>query len=151
MIKHIGDSRIYRVKGSAEQLTEDHSWVAVQVKNGRMSAEEAKHHDSRHVLTQCLGVNDKIMPYVSYGSLSGSDQILLCSDGFYTMVEEEQWLKYFSLPKTKSQDLQATANTLVDLANHSGGYDNITVVLFANMENEKQSWSSRFKAWMNVK
>ena len=149
IIKHIGDSRIYSVTEQAELLTEDHSWVALQVKKGRLTAEEAKHHPSRHVLTQCLGVNDSISPFLRYGTLQGDELILLCSDGFYTMVDEGQWLKYLEQAKIKSQDLQTTLDNLVALANQNGGHDNITIIIVngINENKRKMSYISKLKAW----
>jgi len=141
VIKHIGDSRIYRVTGQAELLTEDHSWVANQVKMGRLTAEEAKHHPSRHVLTQCLGVNDNISPFLGHGTLHGDELILLCSDGFYTMVEEIQWLKYLKQFRTKAHDLQTTLDQLVALANQNGGHDNITIILVKGINDNKGKMS----------
>ena len=149
VIKHIGDSRIYRVTGRAELLTEDHSWVALQVKKGQLTAEEAKQHPSRHVLTQCLGVNDSISPFLRYGTLQGDELILLCSDGFYTMVDEGQWLKYLEQAKIKSQDLQTTLDKLVALANQNGGHDNITIIIVngINENKKKTSYISKMIAW----
>lgn len=146
ILKHIGDSRIYKVSHQVELLTEDHSWVAQQVQQGRISDEDAKHHPSRHILTQCLGVTDKIMPFVGYGSLQVNELIIVCSDGFYTMVEEEQWFRYCLESQKESQDLRKTADTLLSFANQNGGHDNITLVLVKG-EGNKKGIIGRWVSW----
>jgi serine/threonine protein phosphatase PrpC len=129
IIVHIGDSRVYRLNKRLEQLTDDHSWVAEQVRNGNMTKEEAANHPSRHILTECLGVNEKIHLFFNSGSLKPGDTILICSDGFYTMVKENDWKDVIQTANNKYQALRMTANVLVEMANHSGGEDNITVLL----------------------
>jgi protein phosphatase len=53
---HIGDSRLYRLRGSRlDQITEDHTWVARARKAGDLTLEEARMHPWRHVLSRCLG------------------------------------------------------------------------------------------------
>ena len=142
-IVHIGDSRIYHLGYKAEQLSEDHSWVAQQVRTGKMTQEEADNHPSRHILTDCLGVIDKIHLCFNSGSLQSGDTILICSDGFYTMVAKEKWESYLlQSSNIKKQSLQLTADELVQMANNAGGKDNITVLLVRHMK--KASWFSKF-------
>lgn len=145
-IVHIGDSRIYKVSNQVELLTEDHSWIYQQVQKGLLSVNDAKNHPSRHILTQCLGVNDKIIPFIGYGSLHQNELILVCSDGFYTMVEEEEWSGYWLESQKKSHHLQKAADTFVSLANQNGGHDNITVVLVKS-QSEKRGILDKCLAW----
>lgn len=92
-------------KEYTEQLTEDHSWVAQQVKNGSMTKEMAANHSSRHILTECLCVNAQIHPFFRSGSLHPGETILVCSDGFYTMVNAEAWQSYIDESNNSHQNL----------------------------------------------
>ncbi|KGK91395.1 hypothetical protein DP73_03770 [Desulfosporosinus sp. HMP52] len=139
LIKHIGDSRIYQVNRHLEQLTEDHSWVAEQLRKGRLTPTEAKNHPSRHILTECLGVKERIEPYIYHSFFKGDETILVCSDGFYTMVEEFVWFNYLQTVKKKNHKLQIATETLVSMANNGGGLDNITVIL-VNANFQKKNW-----------
>ena len=125
---HVGDSRIYRLRGSAlEQITEDHTWVSRAMKVGDLTPEEARIHPWRHVLSQCLGRKDLRQIEVQPLDVKSGDRLLLCSDG---LTEE------LSDPAIASHLLANTvceqaAGVLVEAAKDNGGRDNITVVILA--------------------
>jgi protein phosphatase len=132
-VGHVGDSRAYRIReGELEQLTNDHSLVADLVRSGRLSPEEAELHPQRSVITRALGTD----PAVEIDSLSvearAGDVFLICSDGLTTMVDEATVLKTV----VESPSLAVAARALVGLANHEGGEDNVTVVLFSLADGE---------------
>lgn len=128
-IGHVGDSRAYRIRGdSIELLTRDHSWVSEQMRLGHLSAEEASRHPWRHVITRALGSRDDVEAEVWAEPLHSGDLILLCSDGLNSMADEEQIL---AAVRAAGGDLQEACRKLIELANASGGEDNITVVLLA--------------------
>ncbi|MBD2139005.1 Stp1/IreP family PP2C-type Ser/Thr phosphatase [Anabaena sp. FACHB-1237] len=123
---HIGDSRIYRLRyKEIEQLTEDHTWVAKAIKMGDISAEEARIHPFRHVLSQCLGREDLHQYDISPIDIQAGDRLLLCSDGLTEELIDTQISEYIQ----NSPSLETAAQSLVEGAKKAGGHDNITVVL----------------------
>ncbi len=125
-VVNVGDSRAYRLQqGELEQLTEDHSLVEELVRSGRLSAEEAQVHPQKHVLTRVLGVDPdvevdcfRIIPYAG-------DRFLLASDGLFNEVDD----RTIASVLRRSDDPDAAAAELVELAKGNGGSDNITVVV----------------------
>ncbi len=124
---NIGDSRIYRFRGShLDQITEDQTWVAQAVKRKALSPEQAKSHPWRHVLSQCLGREDMHDVEIKQVDFQGGDRLLLCSDGLTEEVPDTLIAKHL---KIRSGEL--AVNALVDEAKKNGGRDNITVVIIA--------------------
>jgi PPM family protein phosphatase len=123
---HVGDSRLYLLRGKElQQLTEDHSLVQEQLKQGIISPEEAKTHSLRHVVTRSVGRRDDFKVEVNEQPLETGDLVLLCCDGLTDNVENKELQRILM----HGQDLEATCRTLVQAANEAGGDDNITVVL----------------------
>jgi PPM family protein phosphatase len=126
-IGHVGDSRAYRIRGSAlEQLTDDHSLVADLVRSGRLSPEEADTHPQRSVITRALGTDPEVDVDTFTVDVETEDVFLLCSDGLTTMVEDNRILAIVRDAKS----LEHAARSLVKEANRRGGEDNVTVILF---------------------
>ena len=125
IVGHVGDSRIYRARnGQFTQLTEDHSWVAEEVKRGNLTAEEAAVHPRRNLISQAIGVTPIIEPMVAEFDLATGDKILLCSDGLHGLVTDEDILRTI-----EDASPSIAVETLVEKANAAGGPDNVTVVL----------------------
>lgn len=126
-IASIGDSRVYRLRaGDLAQLTVDHTVVQEQLEKGEISPQEARYSRHRGLLTRALGVDPVVEVDIRELPVLPGDVYLLCSDGFYEMLDEREILITLSL---HSGDLQMAAHRLVQQANESGGYDNITVAL----------------------
>jgi protein phosphatase len=125
-IGSVGDSRAYLVReGEIRQLTDDHTFVNEQVRAGTLTAQEARRHPARNILTRAVGSQEDIEADVIQEDLKPGDQILLCSDGLTTMVEDEDILDTLR----GAGDPETGCKSLVDLANQRGGDDNITAVL----------------------
>lgn len=123
---HIGDSRAYRInEKQMEQLTKDHSLVQVLVDEGKITSKEASVHPQKNVITRALGTDDIVQPDLYEYAVTTQDVILLCSDGLYNMVSEKA-IREIALELS----LEDATKELINLANHNGGNDNITVVLF---------------------
>lgn len=124
----VGDSRAYCWNGKdLEQLSQDHSHVSELLNDGLISDTEAATHPQRHVLTQSIGVSDKIVlqPGTVSGQLEEGEQILLCSDGLTDELSDaniEQLLR-------GSASVDSQVENLIDAALTAGGRDNVTVVI----------------------
>src|SRR4030095_930656 len=127
-IAHVGDSRVYLIRdGVMQVLTVDHSWVAEQVAQGRMSEEEAERSPRRNIVTRALGVESTVEIDLAEIPLFDGDLLLLCSDGLTRGVRSKDILHALQL----DGDLEAKTEQLVSMANEAGGDDNITVLLVA--------------------
>ena len=128
LMANIGDSRGYLFRaGHLQQLTEDHSLVNELVKRGEISAEQARQHPQKNIITRTLGISpDADIDTNLYRMIPG-DQLLLCSDGLTNMVTDDQLT---TVLKTDQPAAEKCA-TLIKLANTAGGYDNITALIVA--------------------
>lgn len=127
---HVGDSRLYLFRdGKLLQLSEDHTWVAKAMQNGDITAEQAKVHPWRHVLSQCLGRKDLYQIDIAEMDLQDGDRLLLCSDGLTEEVGDEQIQTIFAA----NDSLEKTAATLINSAKENGGSDNITVIIVSEV------------------
>jgi len=126
-LAHVGDSRIYLWRaGELRQLTSDHSWVNEQLLNGVLTAEQARTHPLRNVVTRALGGRNDLLVDVQVHKLAAGDMLLLCSDGLTTMLADEDITEHVA---AAGSDITRAADELVGEANARGGEDNITVVL----------------------
>jgi protein phosphatase len=122
---HAGDSRCYMFRdGQLRQLSDDHSWIAEQLRSGSISEAEAKSSKFRHVITKSIGFERDIEADTKSVPVSAGDCFLLCSDGMSNYVEHGELERIIAM--TWYRKLPAT---LIELANSRGGDDNITVVV----------------------
>ena len=125
-LAHVGDSRAYRLRnGEVEQLTQDHSFVADQVRKGVMTPEEAGNSKLQSVLLRALGPDAEVEVDVTEELVMEGDTLLLCSDGLTRELSDSQ----IAAVLEEEEDEQGAADRLVDLANRAGGGDNITVIV----------------------
>lgn len=125
-IAHVGDSRLYLVRNNyIEQLTEDHSLVAEQVRRGIVTEESVKNSDMKNVITRSLGFEKEVEVEANEMTVYDKDIIILCSDGLHTMVSEN--LIYQTVRSAKKPKI--ACERLVHFANRKGGKDNITVIV----------------------
>lgn len=130
MIAHVGDSRVYRIKDSVEQLTEDHTFVAREIKRGNMTVEQAKHDQRRNVLIQCVGASAMVNPDILHGSVEADNVYMLCSDGFrHEIMEEEMYERFCARRISTIEEMEQSSWYLVDQAKRRNEKDNISVVL----------------------
>jgi serine/threonine protein phosphatase PrpC len=137
-IAHVGDSRAYLLRsGTLQQLTNDHSLVAEQVRRGILTPAEAERSDMQSVLLRALGAHEEIEVESEEHTLFGGDVFLLCSDGLTRMVTEPE------IAGTLQAELDPTkaCGRLVELANEQGGADNVTAVV-VRIGTEPKGWFS---------
>lgn len=124
-IAHVGDSRAYLLRhGVLQQLSQDHSFVAEQVRAGLITPAQADKSPYRNVITRSVGVADVVDVDASAVDLVDGDTFVLCSDGLSGLVKDHEIAEVVS-----GRFLHTVPDTLVDLANERGGHDNITVVV----------------------
>ena len=122
-VAHVGDSRLYRLRGGElERLTEDHSVVGELTRHGYLSEEEAANHPRRNELLRSVGPSSTVAVDLAPVSIQSGDRFLLCSDGLCGYVSDPQIQEALG-----RVDPEEAARALVDLANDSGGQDNVTV------------------------
>jgi serine/threonine protein phosphatase PrpC len=126
-IAHVGDSRAYLVHpdGRLEQLTRDHSLVKRLVELGQITTDEAAVHPQRNVLYRALGQGEPIDAEITTVPLPSSGYLLICSDGLWGLVPEDEIFRIV----TSSPSPAEACQLLVESANEAGGPDNITAVL----------------------
>lgn len=125
VVGHVGDSRCYIVRdGAIRQLTRDHSWVAEAVEAGELTANEARVHPRRNIITRALGLGANVDVDLYVARLAARTVVVLSSDGLHGLVSDAEIARYASrFPP------QQAADELVSLANERGGTDNITAIL----------------------
>lgn len=127
-VRHIGDSRLYIIRGNnIRQVTEDHTLAEQMVKDGLLSAQELSNTSYNHILTRALGIDEDVQIDHYVESLVVGDIILLCTDGLSDMLKDEEILEVVS--SLAYENMEQTAQKLVDKALERGGHDNITVIL----------------------
>jgi serine/threonine protein phosphatase PrpC len=139
-VAHVGDSRAYLLRsGNLQQLTDDHSLVAEQVRRGIITRQQAEESEMQSVLLRALGAHPEVEVDVDEIDIYPGDVLLLCSDGLTRMVTEPEIAGTMQAETNPT----AVAEKLVELANERGGMDNITVIV-ARFQDEQKGWLS----WM---
>jgi protein phosphatase len=126
VVVNVGDSRASMLRnGSLTQLTDDHSVTADLVRHGELSEQEAQDHPHHGVLTRALGVGPDVeLDSATQPAVEG-DRLLVCTDGLSNEVPNDE----IAAVMIGTEDLQATADALVELALSRGGHDNVAVVV----------------------
>jgi len=122
---HVGDSRIYRVRGeNIEQLTDDHSLVATMVREGLLTSKEAETHPRRNVLQRSMGVSEDVEVDVKGPfDVQEGDTFILCSDGLHGLVKEDE------MREIAKQPIDVAADEFVKRVLERGAPDNVTVIV----------------------
>ena len=125
IVCNIGDSRAYLIRGGEiTRITHDHSVVQTLVENGNITAEEARTHPNRNLITRALGVSANIVPEYNRCEIEEGDILLLCTDGLTNMVADDDIAQVL-----REVPFFDATSILVDRALQAGGQDNITVLL----------------------
>ncbi|MEM9057811.1 MAG: protein phosphatase 2C domain-containing protein, partial [Pseudomonadota bacterium] len=126
-IAHVGDSRVYRLRGSRfEQVTQDHSLLQELVDRGFYSQEEAMRSLNRNYVTRALGIEPSVEVEVNEHEVRTGDIYVLCSDGLSDMVEDEDIHLTIS---TFNANLDMVGKQLIQLSNDNGGRDNVSIMM----------------------
>ena len=126
MVANVGDSRVYLHRdGRLTRISVDHSYVQELVNEGVLTAEEARVHPRRNIVTRALGIDRHVAVDVFLQEVRTGDRLLLCSDGLVDEVSDAQ----IQALVTRHSDPQELAEVLVMVANSNGGHDNTTVIV----------------------
>lgn len=126
VITNVGDSRAYHIAGGEiTRVTRDHSLVQSMVERGDITAEEARRHPNRNLITRALGpdIDAECDGYIC--PLAAGEFLLLCSDGLVNTVTDQEILSEV----LRGGDLQQSLERLLRIAREHGAPDNVTAVL----------------------
>ena len=124
VVAQVGDSRVYLVReNKVYQLTEDHTLVAWQVKQGIISEAEAALSPHKNVITRAVGSRDYVQVDTQCVEVGPGDRFLVCSDGLHGYLTDEE------IPSILALGPEVAVSRLIDVANARGGRDNITAVV----------------------
>lgn len=140
VLAHVGDSRLYRRrKDSFGPLTEDHSVVALLIREGTITPEEAHGHPKSNQIMRALGVHEEVEIDIGTLEVEPGDSFLLCTDGLHGLLKDTD----IGEIADRAPDAHAAVAWMVDAANQAGGTDNITALMVhfedARGENESSS------------
>lgn len=128
VVANVGDSRTYRYRANDEaflQLTQDHSAVAEMVRLGQLSAQEAREHPARNVITRAVGSSLRLLADVVLLEADVGDRFLLCTDGLTGEVDDQE----IGLVLAAAASVQDAADQLVEVALDTDGSDNVTMLV----------------------
>lgn len=124
-VANVGDSRAYLVRrGWVRQISQDHSWVAEQVRAGAMSEAEARMHQMRNMITRSLGSLPEVEVDIFIEQIQAGDTLVLCSDGLSGMISDNEIGQI-----VEQYTPQQCVHHLIERANAHGGTDNITALV----------------------
>ncbi len=146
-VGHIGDSRLYRLRGEDFQaITRDHSLLQEQIDSGLITPEQARHSQNKNLVTRAVGIDPEVQAEIHDHAVLPGDVFLLCSDGLNDMVEDDEIAMTLG---ALSANLELCATQLIQMANDNGGRDNVSVIL-VKVKGEypvARGWWARFLAW----
>ena len=146
-VAHIGDSRMYRLRGEAfSQVTKDHSLLQEQIDSGLITKEQARTSQNKNLVTRALGIDLLVEPEIHEYEVLPGDIYLLCSDGLNDMVPDDEIAMSLQM---LSANLELCAMQLVQMANDNGGRDNVSVILVKVRQSypAPSSWFAKLLAW----
>lgn len=129
VIAHVGDTRVYQIGSSLNQLTTDQTFVAREISRGTMTAEQAKTDKRRNLLLQCIGASKTVEPQVICGTVE-KGAYMLCSDGFrHEITEAEIYESLNPINFMNKNAMHSNARYLIEQVKSRNEKDNISVVL----------------------
>ena len=131
-VANVGDSRLYVVNETIEQISKDHSYVAEMIRMGKFAPNDERIKNKKNVITRAVGAMEEVRPDFFEVDLKEKDTILMCTDGLSNMVTDEKIHQIV----LSLHDTEEIAKALVEEANKNGGQDNITVLVARPYFNE---------------
>lgn len=130
-VVNVGDSRIYELYNhQVNQITEDHTLVARELKYGIITPEEARVDPRNSILIQCVGASKDVYPDFFFGDTKKNAGYVLCSDGFRHLISNEEMYSFLSFENNKDKNtMQYHIRQLIEMNKQRMERDNITVAL----------------------
>lgn len=129
-VANVGDSRVYLLGNGLQQLTQDQTFIQQELREGRMTPEEAKRDPRRNVLLQCVGASPVITPDYYTGEVPPGSVFLLCSDGFRHVITPEEIYEYCNPGRMQTEDaMKESLQYLTELDKYRQEVDNISSAL----------------------
>lgn len=132
MIMHVGDSRAYKISKDIRKLTVEQTLAEREVERGSVSREEAKKRGMQNVLLQCVGASKIIQPDILIDYYEKNAIYLLCTDGFWKELTDQELKDIYSYRERGEKELQAYLKMLIEKRKSDGEKDNITVLAVTN-------------------
>jgi serine/threonine protein phosphatase PrpC len=121
----VGDSRLYRYRNQKlQQITRDHSQLEEMIAMGLITREDSEGHPNRNVITRAIGVEPQLYVDITLFTTQVGDTFLLCSDGLYNTLNDEELIQGLGL-----RDVQQSAQQLMSAALEKGARDNVSVIV----------------------
>lgn len=128
IVAHVGDSRLYQVRGSKVVFrTADHSVVGEMVRRGELTEEDARRAANSNVITRALGITDVVEPEIDRLSLAPADRLAICTDGVWGAMSEAQVVALISDNKSLREVVRQTMDSVEMMGRAKPGYDNLTL------------------------
>ena len=129
VIAHVGDTRVYQIGASLNQITTDQTFIAREISRGTMTAEQAKTDKRRNLLLQCVGASKTVEPQVICGKTE-KGAYMLCSDGFRHEITDAEIYEAFKPVNIMNKNaMHNNARYLIEKVKSRNEKDNISVVL----------------------
>jgi protein phosphatase len=125
-VAHQGDSRAYLFRGDVlKRLTADHSIVALLMRNGEITEEEATNHPARGQLTRFVGMPGDVYCEVQTLRIADGDRLLLCTDGLWGIANDDE----IAAVLASHAEPERICDELIELVKRRGAPDNVTTVV----------------------
>ncbi len=125
-VGQVGDSRAYVLRGDQfAQVTKDQSLVNQLIEAGQLTEEEAEAFEHSNIILQALGTTEEVTVDLTFLELREGDRLMLCSDGLSGLVHGDMMREVLQ----ETEDKEAAAAKLIQMANAGGGHDNISVIV----------------------
>jgi len=135
---HVGDSRFYRYRdGELTQLTDDHTLLGKQFREGKMNERQVRMHPRKNVLQQAVGAGCQFFsPQVDTSTLEPGDWFLICSDGIVDGLWNKNIRECFERAEREGQDADTVARGMLDWAVREAGNDDTTLFIVRVMPSD---------------
>jgi PPM family protein phosphatase len=136
-IKHVGDSRVYKLSGNMEQLTEDHTLLNRYIISGTKNEPTIDYEAMANTITKCIGVKPDIELFELSGELNEGDSFMLCTDGLYKHTSFREIYKCIHKCDKGDVKSQEVLQQMILRARSRGEFDDISSIVLIHSKNSR--------------